>query len=54
MIDDKVMRMIKLLSLACLSDKHEYCTFSFAGEDVLDKEATSHDDCLDAFKLSLI
>jgi hypothetical protein len=23
------------------------------GEGVLDKEATSHDDCLDAFRLSL-
>ena len=23
--------MKKLVSLACLSDRHEYCTFSFAG-----------------------
>ena len=23
--------MMKLLSLACLSDRHEYCSLSFAG-----------------------
>ena len=25
------MMMKKLLSLACLSDRHEYCSLSFAG-----------------------